>query len=269
MGSVVSYCIKTRIESAAFPAPKKGYTSSHKNFRFIVAPESQKIACMFYEFKKSKSVLIYSHGNATDIGYMHKFISNLSRDCAINIISYDYEGYGLTPGIPSENGCIKAITCVYNYLINEGYSPNNIILYGTSIGTGPTVDLAEKISNKNKKLKGVLLQTPYTSVVGVVSKIPEVSSSYVCSSVSMENPNIFRSSEKISKITSPIVIVHGIKDELISYSHAVSLYQSNKLASLVTLENATHNNIENDYYEVIVKCIKNMLNNVTTLSQIS
>lgn len=261
MGSASS-SVRNTIESLAFPAPAASYDTRHRNFKYVDSKDtkSKRVACMFYTIKENitddSMVILYSHGNGCDIGHMDNFLWNLARDMNLNIVSYDYEGYGLTEGRPSEEGCNRSIDTVYDHLKSLGYRSKNIILYGTSIGTGPTVNLASRLNASGTKLKGLLLQTPYTSIVGVVSEVAETSS-YVSSSV-VENPNIFRTGEKISQVSAPIIIVHGKRDEVIPYSHATKLQKNNPRSQLVTLSDATHNNIERDHYQTLCQCINNL-----------
>ena len=96
MGTLLSYPKKS-VESLAFPAPKCSYDKTWKNFKYIKdEPNNLSVACMFYKANNDRTTLVYSHGNACDIGYMNNFLTKLSRDLNINIISYDYIGYGLT-----------------------------------------------------------------------------------------------------------------------------------------------------------------------------
>lgn len=161
MGSSSSL-LKNQIEKCAFPAPKRsGYDVSNKRLFFVGNNETAKIACMRYNENISKPVILYSHGNATDIGYIdsNQYLQQLSRDMNVGIVSYDYPGYGLSPGIPSESECIRAINTIFDHLISIGHDPKNIILFGSSIGTGPTANLASRVT----ELRGVVLQTPYTT----------------------------------------------------------------------------------------------------------
>src|SRR5437868_5608304 len=107
---------------------------------------------MLYKVNNNKLIIIYSHGYMTDIGLTHEFLLRLSKDIDVNIISYDYEGYGLSMSKhkPSEERCIRSIDAVYTYLVDNGYKSNNIILYDSSIGSGPSIDLASRISIKCK-----------------------------------------------------------------------------------------------------------------------
>lgn len=102
------------------------------------------IACLFVRCTANpKYTILFSHGNAVDIGQMSSFYFGLGSRLECNIFTYDYSGYGASSGTPTEKNLYADIRAAWNALRSRyGVSPSNIILYGQSIGTVPTVDLA-------------------------------------------------------------------------------------------------------------------------------
>merc|ERR1719376_2034967 len=118
------------------------YSDREKNSLevFLVrTSRGNKVACMHAKCSsqtaRSKYTLLFSHGNAVD----------LAARLGVNIFSYDYSGYGASSGKPTEKNIYSDIDAAFQHLRQRyGVSPENIILYGQSIGTVPTVDLACK-----------------------------------------------------------------------------------------------------------------------------
>lgn len=76
---------------------------------------------------------------------MTSFFVGLGQRINCNIFSYDYSGYGMSTGKPTEKNLYADIDAAWHALRTRyGISPENIILYGQSIGTVPTVDLASR-----------------------------------------------------------------------------------------------------------------------------
>ncbi len=257
-----SFITKKCIESIAFPTPRPSYDAFHNNLLFL--PKDKQgtsfVACMFYKSPTlSNKTLLYSHGNATDIGMVHEFLLKLSKRVGINIISYDYPGYGLTKGKPSEAGCIECIRTVYEYLHDQDH---DIFLYGSSLGTGPSIYLA----SCSVLIRGVLLQAPFSSAVGVVSPCIERSFDSVSGSDSSANPNIFLSYEKATSIYAPVTIIHGLRDEVVPFSHSIQLEKrmkdAGKNCQLISIPTATHNDIERDHFDIIETQLKRIIDQV-------
>lgn len=84
----------------------------------------------------------------------------LSKELRINVLGYDYSGYGCSTGTPSVSNAIADIHACYQYLLQaKGKRPQDIVIYGQSVGSGPTCDIAAS----EKNVMGVVLHSPLMS----------------------------------------------------------------------------------------------------------
>jgi abhydrolase domain-containing protein 17 len=109
--------------------------------------------------------LIHSHGNAVDLGQMLPFYEQLARYLNVNVFAYDYRGYGRSTGVVAASSCLMDISTALAYLM-EKYNKElkDIVLYGQSIGTGPTSYLASRTPG----LAGIVLHSPFCSGLRVL-----------------------------------------------------------------------------------------------------
>uniref|UniRef100_A0AC11EQI6 Abhydrolase domain containing 17C, depalmitoylase n=1 Tax=Ovis aries TaxID=9940 RepID=A0AC11EQI6_SHEEP len=121
--------------------------------------------------------------------------------------------------------------CLTSTLVcGYGVSPENIILYGQSIGTVPTVDLASRY-----ECAAVILHSPLMS--GLRVAFPDTRKTYCF--------DAFPSIDKISKVTSPVLVIHGTEDEVIDFSHGLAMYERcPRAVEPLWVEGAGHNDIE-------------------------
>lgn len=125
---------------------------------------------------QSRYTLLFSHGNAVDLGQMSSFFIGLGTRLRCNIFSYDYCGYGASQGSPTERHIYCDVDAAFNTLRNKyGVTEDNIVLYGQSIGTVPTVDLASRV-----KVAGTILHSPLMS--GMRVTCPNTQRTYCCDS---------------------------------------------------------------------------------------
>ncbi|XP_016135890.1 protein ABHD17C-like [Sinocyclocheilus grahami] len=120
----------------------------------------------------------------------------------------------------------KSVTKVMRY----GVTPENIILYGQSIGTVPTVDLAARY-----ECAAVILHSPLMS--GLRVAFPDTRKTYCF--------DAFPSIDKVSKVASPVLVIHGTEDEVIDFSHGLAIYERcPRAVEPLWVEGAGHNDIE-------------------------
>ena len=111
--------------------------------------------------------IIYSHGNATDVGAMYPLQAMLVQSLLCHVVSYDYSGYGESGGVAMEANTYKDIAAVYDYTLKNvaGGNASNIVLYGQSVGSGPVCHLAQR----NTDIGGIILHSPFTSGMRVLT----------------------------------------------------------------------------------------------------
>jgi len=203
------------------------YEIDNKNFILLERNGSPDIAITYFKNPKANMTILYSHGNAEDLGDIFSFLNKISQ-LGFSAISYDYQGYGQTDGIPSEKNCYNDIDFIFNYATNELQIPQeNIIIWGRSVGSGPACELARRY-----KTAGLILDSPFISTFRVITHY------------SILPFDKFKNLEKIDKIDAPILIIHGRMDKVIPFWHGQKLYEKIKTTkSCLWIENAGHNNL--------------------------
>lgn len=131
---------------------------------FATTSRGNRIACVLVKSRiRSKYTILSSHGNASDLGQMCQFYCSLSTMTGCVIFDYDYSGYGASSGRPSEKDVYADVDCAWQTLQSSyGVPHDRIILFGTSLGTFPSVDLAAR-----RRVAAVILQSPLTSAIRV------------------------------------------------------------------------------------------------------
>jgi acetyl esterase/lipase len=139
----------------------------------IPAPRNVYIAAVVYRLPPERrnahtKTLIMAHGNATDIGAMFPIQVILAHSLDINVVSFDYSGYGESGGVPDECATYRDMDAVYDYTVEQVAEGNeqNVILYGQSVGSGPCCYLA---AQKDTDVGGMILHSPFTSGMRVLT----------------------------------------------------------------------------------------------------
>ncbi|VDK45678.1 unnamed protein product [Anisakis simplex] len=192
-----------------------------------------KIACMYVKpCGDAHFTLLFSHGNAVDLGQMCSFYYGLGFRLGCNVFSYDYSGYGCSGGKPSEKNLYADIAAALAALKSRYQMPSDrVILYGQSIGTVPSVDLA----SVEDAVAALILHSPLMS--GMRVAFPGTQRTWCC--------DAFPSIEKIPRVRCPTLVIHGTDDEVIDFSHGVSIYeQCPSSVEPLWVAGAGHNDVE-------------------------
>ena len=147
-----------------FLPPRATYTQTQEFIQLQSIPN--RITGLYLPNPESQYTILYSHGNAEDLGLIRFRLQQLQA-MGFSVLAYDYPGYGTSTGKPSVQGAYHAIDAAYNYLTQElNISPSQIIVYGRSVGGGPSVDLASR-----QPVGGLVIESSFISVFRVVTHI--------------------------------------------------------------------------------------------------
>ncbi|CAL5328051.1 unnamed protein product [Camellia sinensis] len=176
-----------------------------------------KIVATFWRHPYGRFTLLYSHGNAADLGQMQELFIELRAHLRVNIMwaqVYDYSGYGASSGKPSEFNTYYDIEAVYNCLKSEyGIKQEDVILYGQSVGSGPTLHLASRL----QRLRGVVLHSAILSGIRVLYNV-KMTFWF----------DIFKNIDKIRNVSCPVLVIHGTNDDIVDWSHGKRLWELSK-----------------------------------------
>jgi pimeloyl-ACP methyl ester carboxylesterase len=231
------------ISSMIFQPPKKNIrallnleASQTCTQFFLASPQSGiLIHALEYSVPQATKTVILSHGNACDVSTFHTFAAWLASSYGVNAVVYDYPGYGLSEGTPSEEGCCSALAVMVDHYKTR-CRPENIVLVGQSLGTGVTVDYASRTQWE----ASVALISPYKSISRVVHDSP--SSSFI---EFLFTHNMFVSIDKVPFLRCAVKYIHGTLDTVIPISHSVDLYNKtpNKMLAPAWIEGADHDSV--------------------------
>ncbi|KAJ7569787.1 hypothetical protein O6H91_01G094000 [Diphasiastrum complanatum] len=168
------------------------------------------IVALYVRQPGARLTILYSHGNAADLGQMYELFVELSLHLRVNLLGYDYTGYGASSGKPSEICTYADIEAAYECLQNDyGAKQEEVVLYGQSVGSGPTLHLAAKLP----KLRAVVLHSPILSGLRVLYPVKRT---YWF--------DIYKNIDKIRHVSCPVLVIHGTADEVVDCSHGKRLW---------------------------------------------
>jgi alpha-beta hydrolase superfamily lysophospholipase len=232
-------------EKIIFQPPPSSYRDGPEIIKLDTG-NGEKISAIHLFNQGARHTILYSHGNAEDLGHVLPFVEDFRR-IGFSVLAYDYRGYGTSEGAASEKNAYRDADAAYEYLTRKlGVPSERIIAMGRSLGGAVAVDLAHR-----QKLGGLIIESSLVTAYRVMTHIPLVPFDQ------------FTSISKIGEIHCPVLVMHGTKDEVIPFWHGEKLFQrANQPRLSLWVEGAGHSNLAEvggSRYEKVMRDFANMV----------
>ena len=214
---------------------------------FIEVDKNIKIKSWLIEkdLKKYKTIL-FLHGNAGNL-FNRSYKLNRLSELNLNVLIISWRSFSGNPGKPNEINLYGDAKKAVKWLNDRGVETENIILYGESLGTGVAVELGQ-----TNKFNSIILESPYTSMV----KAAKIYYPYLPVKLLLKDK--YESEKKIKNIETPILIMHGKKDNIVPFYMGKKLFETaNKPKKFLQIEEDDHMLSFNDN---LLLEIKNFIN---------
>lgn len=199
--------------------------------------------------------IIYFHGNGGNISNVG-WVGQWFMRRGFNVLLFDYRGYGASEGkVGSEAGLYADGDAAVAFVINEkGVRPQNIVLYGQSLGTSVVADVASR-----REVGAVILESGFSSASSVASEaLP-----WLPRWLHFLSRNRFDSARKLATVKAPLLIAHGDPDPVIPTTEARLLFAAaNEPKQLLILREGGHNlfgSLGDQYFNQVEQFIRQSL----------
>jgi fermentation-respiration switch protein FrsA (DUF1100 family) len=161
----------------------------------------------------ARGTLLYLHGNGGNIGHRLDTIA-VFHGLGLNVLIFDYRGYGASTGKPSEEGTYQDALAAWSYLTQEkGTQPAQIVLFGESLGGSIAAWLAAR-----QGPGALILYASFTSVPDIAQELYPVFPARWLARYRYETRSA------LGNVQCPVLIMHCPEDEIIPFSHGQALF---------------------------------------------
>jgi fermentation-respiration switch protein FrsA (DUF1100 family) len=195
--------IRTAPEAVGFPEAEE---------HVLTTADGEKVIIWHVPAQPGHAVVIYCPGNGDFLA------GNVGRFRAIaadgtGLVALSYRGYAGSSGQPSERGLLLDAAAAYAFTAAR-YTPDRIVLWGFSLGTGAAVAVAAE-----QPVGKLILEAPYTSMVDVAAwHFPIVPVRWL-----LRDP--FHSDQRMARVTAPLLVMHGERDSTIPIEFGERLFE--------------------------------------------
>ena len=177
----------------------------------IDTPDGEKLVAWYMPASAGKPIVLYFHGNGGALVDRVNRFRGLTKN-GNGLLALSYRGYGGSTGSPNETGVLSDAAAAYAFAAAQ-YPASRIAVLGESLGTGVAIWLAAE-----KPVASVVLEAPYTSIVDIGA------AAYPFLPVRLLLKDRFLSDERVSRVTAPVLVLHGERDRVVPIEYGERLF---------------------------------------------
>ncbi len=153
--------------------------------------------------------ILFAHGNGELIEDWESEMRRLA-EAGVSALLVEFPGYGHSDGKPSRATLRETFTLAFDWLVaRDDVDPDRIVAFGRSMGGGAAGDLS-----LDRPVRALVLQSTFSSAAAIARE------SMVPGFLIRDR---FDNRQAVARFKGPILLMHGIDDDVIPYSHAETL----------------------------------------------
>jgi pimeloyl-ACP methyl ester carboxylesterase len=175
------------------------------------------------------TVILYCHGNKDHLDFYwprQKLYANLGNLGRFGVLMFDYPGYGMTEGNPTETNMYEATRGALTWLKDHGLESSRLVMMGFSLGSAPVCEVAGHVGEYPLDPSKIILEAPFASAEILIQDggLLSMPGSFL---VDLKIDN----ATEIKKVNVPLLWIHGKADSYLTVAHHGQLVYDNKPGS--------------------------------------
>ncbi|WP_448596740.1 alpha/beta hydrolase [Thermoleptolyngbya sp.] len=168
-----------------------------------------------------RGVMLYLHGNGLNIGANADYAVRWQR-LGLSVLLFDYRGYGQSEGaFPSEAAVYQDADAAWRYLTEDrGIAPEEILIYGHSLGGAIAIDLAVR----QPRAAGLIVESSFTSIRDMAYRTTPFGFLPIDQILTQR----FDSICKVPRLQVPVLYAHGAQDAQVPADMSKALYAATR-----------------------------------------
>lgn len=213
-----------------FPDPLVGDPPPGVEERWFTAADGVRLHAWVARSASAQATLVWSHGNAGNIaGRADVLLALASR--GLDVLAYDYRGYGKSQGQPSEAGVYLDAAAAFDSERARGTAASRIVCFGESLGGAVSIRLATE-----RPCAAVVVVSTFTS-------LRDVARTHYGGFAFLAGAR-FDSAALVGRLSVPFFAIHGDRDTIVPYVLGEQLFAlAREPKQFLRVPGAGHNDI--------------------------
>ncbi len=175
-------------------------------------------------------LVVYFHGNGGHLSMWAPIVAAIARQ-GYSVLAFDYRGYGISSGRPTEKGLYRDVDAVVDHVWTRMESSTPVIYWGRSLG----VSMAAYAATKHEPA-GLILEAGFPDARSLF-RVPSP-----MAFLALFSTYRFPAAEFMRAVKVPTLVMHGDADSVIPYGQGRALYERiDGPKAFFTIEGGDHN----------------------------
>lgn len=227
------------------PVPGVSHTPDERGWAYerveIATPDGETLVAWYLPAQPPTgeaglpAVVLYCHGNAGNLSGRLPAIEGL-LGLGVAVLIFDYRGFGESSGRPTVAGTRLDVEAAWGWLIEQGWSPDAIVVWGRSIGGAIAIDQAARASEAGTAPAALVVEGSFTSTVELGRELhPLLPVGWFADRIDYPSQTL------IAKVDAPTLFAHALDDELIGFHHGEALHEASGTSEPLIALRGGHN----------------------------
>ncbi|MGH8671880.1 MAG: alpha/beta hydrolase [Burkholderiales bacterium] len=181
----------------------------------VVTTDGVALSGWFVPAPQPRGVVLFFHGNAGNISHRIDWIAVFNR-LGFSVLIFDYRGYGLSQGSPTEQGTYLDAQAMWHYLTQQRNVPaQQIVFFGESLGGAVAAWMAARSTPR-----ALILLASFTSIPDMAAALYPYLPARRLARLRYDNV------ASLAHVACPVLVIHSPADELVPFAHGRILFDT-------------------------------------------
>ena len=180
-----------------------------------------------------RALVVYFHGNGGNLSVWAPIVSEVARR-GYDVLAFDYRGYGLSSGRPTEDGLYRDADAVLEHVWSRRDRSGPLIYWGRSLGTAVAAYAAVR-----RPPSGIILEAGFPDARSLVRSSPPLAF------LALFSTYRFPTADFLDRVERAALVLHGDADQIVPFSLGRALFERIKWKkAFVRIPNGDHNDVQ-------------------------
>jgi fermentation-respiration switch protein FrsA (DUF1100 family) len=160
-----------------------------------------------------RAVIVYFHGNGGNLSIWAPILAGIFHQ-GFSVVAFDYRGYGLSTGRPSERGLYRDADAILDYVSHRVDRRERVVYWGRSLGTAVAAYAATV-----RRPDGVILEAGFPDARSLIRSSPPMALLWLFSTYRFPTADLMRQAQ------APVLVLHGDHDRIVPFELGRTLFE--------------------------------------------